>query len=98
MISENTFDENRNGFGGSFWKKTMQFGKSSMHDKTTYELLGYNNQNKKGLWELHEHHESYDEIKDELMESSTILHTTKTEQECIDFGKEYFGVKEKLGL
>ena len=94
MITEITFDANQNGFGGSFWEKTIQFGKSSMHDKATHKLLGYNNQNQKGLWELHKHHESYDEDKDEVIESSTILLTAKTEQECIDFGKEYFGVKE----
>lgn len=94
MISENTFDENQNGFGGSFWKKTKQFGRSSMHDKTNHALLGYNNRNQKGLWELHEHHESYDENKDEVIESSTILLTAETEQECIEFGKKYFEVKE----
>lgn len=94
MISEITFSENQNGYGGSFWEEAKTYGKSWLHDKTQRTLLGYNEKNKQGQWELHAHHESYDEDKDEIVESSTILLTAETEQECIDFGKKYFGVKE----
>ena len=78
MISENTFDENQSGLVHSGRKQCNSVNHLYMI-KLLMNYLDIIIKIKGLMGACTNITNSYDEIKDELMESSTILHTTKTE-------------------
>ena len=73
----------------SIFRETTIIGKSWLHDKKRSELLGWTDNNK-----VFQYNEIWDEENDVVIEDAQLIKECQTEDEAVEFAKQFFNVRE----